>query len=237
MSKGLNIDQVTEIAKNEVKTRVLLTITLNNQEQEKVRILENDTISSFEHNGETYLTAMVKRGSIESRMDGGPQKCNIKISNINSAYSQIIVNQSEQGDVLTNSRCVIEEIIFYDNKDALLTQNNSGLLLENNDSLYLEIFNSVIGSPVNIFEGFINNIKLTETEFSFDVERILGGYSTLSPNTTYDVNCQWAFKDSRCGYSGEEDTCDKTFSSCQARNNESRFGGYPSIPAELVIKT
>ncbi len=237
MSKGLNNGQKTEIAKSEVKTRTLLTITLNNQAQEVIKILENETISNFEYDGNTYLTAMVRRGTIESRMEGGPQRCNIKISNINRAYSQIIVNQSDQGDVLTNSRCVIEEIIFYGNKDLLLMQDESGLQLENGNSIYLEIFNSVIGSPVNIFEGFLNNIKLTETEFSFDVERILGGYSTLSPNTTYDVNCQWAFKDSRCRYSGGETNCDKTFSSCQARSNETRFGGYPSIPSELVIRT
>ncbi len=236
MSKGLNDSQKTEIAQKKIKTRILLTIVLNNEEKEVVKILENDTISSFEYNGETYLSAMVNRGSIENHMEGGPQRCNIKISNINRTYSQIIVNQSEQGDVLTNSRCKIEEIIFYDHEDILLFQDESGLQLENGNSLCLEIFNSVIGSPVNIFEGFINNIKLTETEFSFDVERVLGGYSTLSPNTTYDVNCQWAFKDSRCQYSGEETTCDKTFSSCQARSNETRFGGYPSIPAELVIK-
>ena len=233
MSKGLSDSQKTGIAKNEVKTRILLTITLNNEAEDVIRIIENDVLTSFEHNGETYLAAMVKRGSIESRMEGGPQKVNIQISNINQAYSSIIANQ---GDVLTNSRCVIEEVIFFQDKDLLILENEAGLLFENENNLLLESYNLVIDSPVNIFEGFVNNITLTETEFSFDVERILGGYSTQSPNTTYDVNCQWAFKDSRCGYSGEETTCDKTFSACQARNNETRFGGYPSIPSELVIK-
>ena len=132
----------------------------------------------------------------------------IKISNINQAYSTIIANQ---GDVLTNSTCVIEEVIFDDE-------------------------NSIVGDSINVFEGYVNNIKLTEMEFAFDVERILGGYSTQSPNTTYDVNCQWVFKDARCQYSGVETTCDKTFTACQARSNETRFGGYPSIPQELVIK-
>lgn len=236
MSKGLNNDQKTEIAKTEVKTRILLTITLNNAAQEVVRILENDSISSFEYDGDTYLTAAVKRGAIESKMEGGPQRCNIKISNINWFYSQKLVDQVEQGDVLTNSRCVIEEIILTGNEDLVLLENSSTLLLENASSLCMEVINAVIGDPVNIFEGFINNIKLTETEFSFDVERILGGYSAESPNTTYDVNCQWAFKDDRCRYSGGETSCDKTFSSCQARGNVIRFGGYPSIPSELIIK-
>jgi len=208
MSKGLNSNQKAEIASNQVKTRILLTFTVNNTEQDIIRIIENDTLSSFEYGGNTYVAAMVKRGMIESRVEGGPQKVNIKISNINQAYSSIIANE---GDVLTNSACIVEEVIF-DNE------------------------NNIVGDAVNVFEGFVNNVKLTETEFSFDVERILGGYSTQSPNTTYDVNCQWVFKDSRCQYSGGETSCDKTFSSCQARSNEARFGGYPSIPQELVIR-
>lgn len=208
MSKGLNSNQQTEIADNEVKTRILLTLTINKSTPEVVRIIENDTLSSFEFGGETYVAAMVKRGPIESRMEGGPQRVNIKISNINQKYSSIIASE---GDVLTNSSCVIEEVIF-------------------------DADNNTVGGAVNVFEGYVNNVKLTQAEFSFDVERILGGYSTQSPNTTYDVNCQWAFKDTRCGYTGEESTCDKTFSSCQARANEVRFGGYPSIPQELVIR-
>lgn len=208
MSKGLNINQKNKIALSEVKTRILLTITLNNTEQDVIRIIENDTLYSFEYNQNTYLAAMVSRGQIESKLEGGPQKVNIKISNINQAYSSIIAND---GDVLTNSRCSVDEVIF----DA---QNN------------------IVGDAINIFEGFVNNIQLTEVEFSFDVERILGGYSTQSPNTTFDVNCQWGFKDIRCQYSGGETSCDKTFTACQARSNETRFGGYPSIPQELIIK-
>ena len=233
MSKGLTTEQKAEVAKSQVKSRTLLTLTLNNEAQDVVLILENDTLSSFVYNGETYPAAMVQRGKIESAMEGGCQSCNIKISNINQAYSQIIANQ---GDVLTNSRCSIDEVIFYDEKDNLLLESGYELLLENSDSVFFEKVNSVISNAVNIFEGYVNNVVLTETTFSFDVERVLGGYSTQSPNTTYDVNCQWGFKDERCQYSGEETTCDKTLTACQARNNETRFGGYPSIPAQLVIK-
>jgi len=233
MSKGLNNSQKTAVAGNEVKTRILLTITLNNESMDIIRIIENDVLESFEQGGNTYLAAMVKRGVVESRMEGGPQKCNIKISNINQAYSSIIANE---GDILTNSRCKIQEVIFYQSKDIIALENSSELLFENNNSILLEQYGLVIDNPISVFEGYINNVQLTEAEFSFDVERILGGYSTVSPNSTYDVNCQWAFKDARCQYSGEEAYCDKTFSACSARSNEVRFGGYPSIPSELVIK-
>lgn len=236
MSKGLSNNQKAEISKNEVKTRILVTITLNNEAHEVVRILENDTIGSFTHNGNVYFSAMVKRSKIESRMEGGPQKCGVTISNINRAYSQILVAEAEKGDSLTNSRCVIQEVIFYDNEELLLLDDSSVLHLENGGSVYIEAFDSVLDNAITIFDGYINNVQLTETEFTFDVERVLGGYSTQSPNTTYDVNCQWIFKDKRCQYSGAEMFCDKTYSSCQARGNETRFGGYPSIPSELVIR-
>lgn len=233
MSKGLNSDQITEIAKNEVKTRILLTITLNNEAEDVIRIIENDTLTSYVFGGNTYIVAMVNRGAIESKMEGGPQKCNIKISNIDQAYSNIIANQ---GDVLTNSDCLIEEIIFDTVFGLADEQDLTRILAEDSTVIVNETYNTIISDSINIFEGKINNVQLSETEFSFDVERILGGYSTQSPNTTYDVNCQWYFKDSRCQYSGGETTCDKTLTACQARANETRFGGYPSIPQELVIK-
>ena len=233
MSKGLSSNQNTEIAKNEVKTRILLTITLNNAAQDIIRIIENDTLTSYVFGGNAYIAAMVSRGAIESKMEGGPQKCSIKISNIDQSYSNIIANQ---GDVLTNSDCLIEEIIFDTVFGLADEQDSTRILAEDNTVIVNETYNTIISDAINIFEGKINNVQLTETEFSFDVERILGGYSTQSPNTTYDVNCQWVFKDSRCQYSGGETTCDKTLTACQTRANETRFGGYPSIPQELVIK-
>jgi len=232
MSKNITTAQKSEIAADEVKTRTLLTITMNNEAQDVIRILENDVINSFTYNGNPYISAMVKRGTIESKMDGGPQKLSITISNINKAYSAII---AEQGDVLTNSSCVVEEVIYY-GKSTLTSESGNGLLNEEDTLLVTELSDTILEPCVRIFDGKINNVRLTETVFKFDVERILGGYSTVSPNTTYDISCQWQFKDERCQYSGGETTCDKTLSACQTRENSARFGGYPSIPSELVIR-
>lgn len=233
MSKGLSAEQQVEVGGSQVKTRLLLTLTLRDAENSVIRILENDTLANLSHGGNTYIGAKVKRGKIESRMEGGPQKVSIQISNIGQQFSALVANE---GDVLTNSGCVIEEVIYIPPGEDLIEQEGTdALLLE--DGGYILLDNDyIVGDSVNIFEGKINNVALSESEFSFDVERILGGYSTQSPNTTYDVNCQWVFKDERCQYAGAETTCDKTFTSCQARFNEIRFGGYPSIPQELVVK-
>jgi phage-related protein len=233
VSKGLTAEQIAQIIKTEAKTRILLTLTLRDSESTVVRILENDTLSSFQYGGETYLAAMVSRNDIESKIEGGPQKVNIKISNINQYYANLIATE---GDVLTNSTCKIEEVIYFPpGHDTLNLESTGALLLEDGSYVLLEN-DYIVGSAINIYEGYINNVKLTASEFTFDVERILGGYSTQSPNTTFDVNCQWGFKDSRCKYSGIVTTCDKTLTTCQNLSNHGNFGGYPSIPQELVIR-
>jgi hypothetical protein len=95
----------------------------------------------------------------------------------------------------------------------------------------------VMEDPIHLFQGKINKVKLAHHGIlEFQVERILGGYATQSPNSTYDVNCYYIFKDSRCQYAGAGSSCDKTLSACQGYSNVIRFGGYPSIPKEQVIK-
>jgi phage-related protein len=209
MTKGLSTDQKAAVAAEEVKTRTLLTITINNDDEDVLRILENDTLELFEYGDLTYVGSMVKRSKIESRMEGAVERCNIVISNVNQDISSIIVNE---GDVLTGSTCVIEEIIYDTDTDE------------------------VLDDAIEIFSGKINNIHLSAQTFSFDVERNLGGYQYESPRTTYDVSCQWVFRDERCGYAGDLTTCDKTFTSCQIRGRQAYFGGFPSIPTEMVRK-
>ncbi len=155
-----------------------------------------------------YLAGFVKRGDIKTSMDNTAEKVEITISNIWQEISSIIANQ---GDTLTNHKCKIETVIF------------------DGDS------NTIIGNPIHLFEGFINNIELTALTFKFEVERFLGGYSTLSPNATYDVNCQCRkFKDSRCAYTGEETSCDKTLTRCMELGNVENFYGFPSLPKEMA---
>jgi phage-related protein len=202
MPKNLTNNQIQEIEKSELKTRILVTIDLDDA---PLRLLENDTLQVLNIDGKDYVAAMVKRGDIETSMGGTLERVNITISNILQEISGLI---AREGDTLTNRKCIIEEIIF-----------------EGDTS-------TIIDDPVLLFEGVINNIQLTAVAFSFDVERVLGGYTPVGPNTTYDVNCQWKFKDARCQYSGTENPCDKTLGTCRIKE---RFGGYPSIPKQMVI--
>lgn len=91
--------------------------------------------------------------------------------------------------------------------------------------------------PVEIFSGLMNSPKMNVGAFVIDIIRSMGDYKSDSPNMTYDPNCQWMFKDGRCLYGGGESYCDKTLTRCLQLGNVENFGGHPSVPREMVIKS
>lgn len=198
MGKNLTINQKAQLAGSACKTRRLITIELDTP----FRILENDSTGSIAINGNTYYTKLVKTSEVQGSLDGSSEKIDVIISDIAQDFAGLI---AEYGDVLTNTACKIEQVIF------------------NGDS------NTIVDSPILLFEGSINNLQMAQNYCAFSVERALYSYSTVSPNMTYDVNCQFTFKDTRCLYAGSETKCNKTLSRCQALGNVTRFGGYPSV--------
>lgn len=198
MGKKLTTNQKTQIAKAAFKTRRLITIGL----KAPFRILENDSSGSIVINGNTYYTKLVKTSEVQGSQDGNSEKIDIIISDISQDFAGLV---ADNGDVLTNTTCKIEQVIF------------------DGDT------STIVDTPILLFEGLINNIQMAQTYCAFSVERPLYSYSTVSPNMTYDVNCQFKFKDGRCQYSGTETKCNKTLTRCQALGNVTRFGGYPSV--------
>ncbi len=90
--------------------------------------------------------------------------------------------------------------------------------------------------PVVMYNGVLDDIKMSASTFSLKVVRVLGDYEQTSPLMTYDVNCQYVFKDNRCRYAGNEFySCGKTLTECKLRNNVLNFGGFPSVPKEFLI--
>ena len=88
-----------------------------------------------------------------------------------------------------------------------------------------------------LFAGRCNNLKLDYEEASMDIETPLGGYEIQAPVMKYRTTCQVRrFKDCRCGYSGEETSCDRTFERCKELDNEENFAGFPQMYSELVMK-
>lgn len=206
MGKGLTAAQKTEVAKATLKIRTLITIELDSG---PFRILANDSIASIDIDSNTYYARMVETSGIETSLDGTIDSMVVSVSDIAQEFASLVANN---GDVLTNRACKVEEAIF----DGDTT--------------------TIIGDPVLLFDGVINKIQLTAKNFVFTIERILNNYSSLSPNMVYDVNCQWRFKSTKCAYSGEETKCDKTLTRCKALSNVTNFGGYPSVIIPTPIK-
>ena len=167
-----------------------------------IRILQNDSVGSLIIDDKTYYTKLIQMGDIQASIDGNSESVDIIISDISQEFATLI---ADNGDVLTNITCKIERAIF-------------------NGEI-----STIVGSPISLFKGKINKVQLAQNYFAFTVERELYSYSTVSPNKTYDINCQYEFKCTKCAYTGSETKCDKTLTRCQELVNVENFGGYPSI--------
>jgi hypothetical protein len=50
------------------------------------------------------------------------------------------------------------------------------------------------------------------------------------PLRTQSSSCQWTFKGTECGYSGEAGWCDKSYDRCKKLSNPDNFGGFRFLP-------
>ena len=199
---------VDELEKDEIIPRKLLKIAL---EGGSIYILDNETMQSFSYNGEDYLGAPLTLGEIKKDDNSGVSKLNIKLSNVALSVSGII---GQRGDVITNAPAVLTQVFLDVNTNTLLPQYS-----------------------LILFAGRCNNLKLDYEEASVDIETSLGGYEIQAPIMKYRTTCQVRrFKDCRCGYTGTETKCDRTFARCKELGNEENFRGFPQMYNELVIK-
>ena len=199
---------VDELEKDEIIPRKLLKIALDGG---SIYILDNETMQSFSYNGEDYLGAPLTLGEIKKDDNSGVSKLNIKLSNVALSVSGII---GQRGDVITNAPAVLTQVFLDVNTNTLLPQYS-----------------------LILFAGRCNNLKLDYEEASMDIETSLGGYEIQAPIMKYRTTCQVRrFKDCRCGYTGTETKCDRTFARCKELGNEENFRGFPQMYNELVIK-
>src|SRR3989339_1672913 len=114
MGKNLTINQKAQIANPVVKSRTLVTLDLAIG---PMRFLENDTIASLTVNSNVYSARMIQRSEIETSLDGNTDKMSIVIADIWKDFSTIISNN---GDILTNGNCKVEEVIFDGDSNTII---------------------------------------------------------------------------------------------------------------------
>lgn len=199
---------LNEVERDEVIPRKLLKVEL---EGGNVLILDNETLDVLEYNNDTYIGAPLSHDEIDRDDNSAVNKIQVEISNVGLGISGIIANR---GNVINNAPAILT-LVFLDLKN-----------------------NTIIdGYTQTLFAGTCNNLSLSYESATFDIETKLGGYELQAPAMKYRTSCQVRrFKDCRCRYTGDLTSCDRTWEQCQERNNTQNFRGFPSIPAETVIK-
>jgi phage-related protein len=200
---------LSEVEKDEIIPRKLLKIELDGG---NILVLDNETLDTFTYDDDIYIGAPLSHSSIVKDDNSAVNKLNIELSNVALQISGIIANR---GQILNNAPAVLN-LVFLDLKNNNIVQGYSQIL----------------------YSGKCNNIELNYETAKMDIETALGGYEIQAPVMKYRTSCQVRrFKDCRCKYSGTTyATCDRTWESCKQRNNTANFRGFPSIPAETVIK-
>jgi len=199
---------LAETEKDELIPRKLLKIDLPGG---GINILDNETLASLEYENEEYLGAPLSHGDIIKDDNSSVSKLNISLSNVGLGISGIV---GTRGDIITNAPAVLT-LVFLDVNTNQLIPNTQRIL----------------------YAGKCNNLTLDYENASMDIETPLGGYEKQCPVMKYRATCQVRrFKDSRCGYTGAETKCDRTFSRCKELGNHGNFRGFPTMYQESVIK-
>lgn len=203
-----SVNPLLEVEKDEIIPRRLLKIEL---EGGSIFILDNETLEVLRYNGEEYLGAPLSFDEIKRDDNSSVSKLEINLSNVGLAISGII---GQRGDVITNAPAVLT-LVFLDVNTNILQPDLKQIL----------------------YAGRCNNLKLDYEDATMDIETSLGGYEIQAPIMKYRTTCQVRrFKDCRCGYTGEETSCDRTFDRCKELGNQENFRGFPQMYNELVIK-
>lgn len=199
---------LSETEKDEIIPRKLLKIFADNT---PINILDNETLETIIYDNETYIGAPLSYSEIKKDDNSAVNKINVTLSNVDLSVSGIIANR---GDIITNSKAILT-LVF-------LNVNTNEIIQNLNEIIYI---------------GRCNNLSLDYEKASVDIETKLGGYEILAPVMRYQTSCQVRkFKDCRCGYSGNETSCDRTFANCSRLGNTEHFMGFPTMFNELVIK-
>lgn len=111
---------------------------------------------------------------------------------------------------------------------------------------HLEALNGANGTTVKLV--IVNAGLLTENyaELTMDFEVLSSSYNSQwitfkcgasNPlrrrflDKYFATHCNWQYKSVECASASADATCDRTLTTCRAKNNAPRFGGYPGLDA------
>lgn len=122
-----------------------------------------------------------------------------------------------------------------DNLDSVLTSIFvGGNVEEKTASVYLGLINTASGGilgTVLMFTGEVDSFEIDETELRLVIGSIFTRWSQQA-FSKHSSSCRWkVFKGTKCGYSGTENECDKSYTRCLSLSNSANFGGFRWLPS------
>lgn len=132
----------------------------------------------------------------------------IRLSNLDSVQTAIFVENDMQGETARIYAAVIDEADY-----------------------------SLVGDVILLlFEGEIDSFELYEDEIQLKIGSIFSKWNHKAA-ALHSASCRWRkFKGTRCTYSGNETTCDRSYNRCAELGNTANFGGFRFLP-QLMNRT
>ena len=231
MSKPISTVVQNAIQQEEVSTRLLMELYLNVSDIPSVTL--NTVSDYFSIEGDNLVFRFVANDTQDLII---PVEC----YDINYRGKKYVNTELTRGNIDTATDGQVEKTnIKMSNKlqEWAAIFASLGNIMNNRRCILLEYFPDFPEEPpINIFDGAVNGVKMTPAQFEWELKRSVVDFDAESPNMTYDVSCQWKFRDFHCKYSGLSIKCDKTLGACNSFSNVLNFGGHPSVPREMVIK-
>ena len=84
-------------------------------------------------------------------------------------------------------------------------------------------------APVQIFAGVVTGVKYNSASAELTCTTRAATSAGMVGRVVGRL-CSYVFKGTRCGYAGATTSCDHTLATCTALSNQTRFGGWPTLP-------
>ena len=83
--------------------------------------------------------------------------------------------------------------------------------------------------PVQLFQGIVTAVKYNSVSADLTCATLTAATAGMVGRVVGRL-CNYTFKGTRCAYAGAGTSCDHTLASCTAFSNQTRYGGWPTIP-------
>lgn len=157
------------------------------------------------HDGNLYVSRGMKIGNITSGATVSAEKVEIELDDADQVVTAYLLNE----DVRNKAASLYFGVIA-----------RTAVGLETQLSRHVQ----------EVWRGFVSGWELAgeaDCRITLTHEFVLWN---KEPLRTQSSSCQWTFKGTECGYSGEAGWCDKSYDRCKKLSNSDNFGGFRFIP-------